>query len=327
MAEFVDKASPYMKMHDDGNTAYFNMISGTVMLLMTVTLVYVLWKTTPKKQKALDPENWVEMPLRKIEEVSHDVKKFRFFFETPMHILGLPIGQHISLKFIDPEGKEVQRSYTPITSDVDSGYVEFMIKVYFKGVHPNFPEGAIVIDPVDNKIITKIKSLIITSTMIPGGKMSQHLNSMQLGDTILMKGPKGHLDYKGRGQFSIAHKRNNIVQYNKKKIGMVAGGTGITPMLQGMHLIMCAAAMYILSCTRGLSTIFFMLYPFVEYEINEPNTLFTPLPLDSRCAVIRAIQRDPKDKTEVWLIFANQTEADILLREELEACERASEGR
>lgn len=72
--------------------------------------------------------------------------------------------------------------------------------------------------------------------MIPGGKMSQHLNSMQLGDTILMKGPKGHLDYKGRGQFSIAHKRDNVVQYNKKKIGMVAGGTGITPMLQGTYL-------------------------------------------------------------------------------------------
>ena len=43
--------------------------------------------------------------------------------------------------------------------------------------------------------------------------------------------------------------------------------------------------------------------------------------------VIRAIQRDPNDKTEVWLIFANQTEEDILLREELEACARASEGR
>lgn len=69
-----------------------------------------------------------------------------------------------------------------------------------------------------------------------GGKMSQHLNSMQLGDTILMKGPKGHLDYQGRGQFTIAHKRDNIVQYNKKKIGMVAGGTGITPMLQGVYL-------------------------------------------------------------------------------------------
>ena len=53
-----------------------------------------------------------------------------------------------------------------------------------------------------------------------------------------------------------------------------------------------------------------------------------PLFLQFICSlVIRAIQRDPKDMTEVWLIFANQTEEDILLREELEACVRASEGR
>ena len=53
-----------------------------------------------------------------------------------------------------------------------------------------------------------------------------------------------------------------------------------------------------------------------------------PLFLQFLChIVIRAIQRDPKDMTEVWLIFANQTEEDILLREELEACVRASEGR
>ena len=48
---------------------------------------------------------------------------------------------------------------------------------------------------------------------------------------------------------------------------MIAGGTGITPMLQ----------------------------------------------------VIRAIVKDPNDQVEVWLIFANQTEEDILLRNELEA--------
>ena len=50
---------------------------------------------------------------------------------------------------------------------------------------------------------------------------------------------------------------------------MVAGGTGITPMLQ----------------------------------------------------IIRAIQKDEADSTELYLIFANQTEEDILLRKELEACE------
>lgn len=31
-----------------------------------------------------------------------------------------------------------------------------------------------------------------------GGKMSQHLASLKVGDTILMKGPKGHVDYTGK---------------------------------------------------------------------------------------------------------------------------------
>lgn len=35
--------------------------------------------------------------------------------------------------------------------------------------------------------------------------------------------------------------------------------------------------------------------------------------------VIRAVLKNPSDKTELWLIFANQTEEDILLRKELEA--------
>lgn len=96
--------------------------------------------------------------------------------------------------------------------------------------------------------------------------MSQHLDSLKIGDTILMKGPKGHLEYQGYGRFTINHKRE-LVPYRMRKIGMVAGGTGITPMLQ----------------------------------------------------VIRAVLKNPKDKTELWLLFANQTEEDILLRDELES--------
>jgi cytochrome-b5 reductase len=38
-----------------------------------------------------------------------------------------------------------------------------------------------------------------------------------------------------------------------------------------------------------------------------------------RLQIIRAILKNPKDKTNLWLIFANQTEEDILLRKELEA--------
>ena len=103
--------------------------------------------------------------------------------------------------------------------------------------------------------------------MYIGGKMSQHLNDMKIGDKILMRGPKGHLEYLGKGSFTIARRKDDIVSYKKKKIGMVCGGTGITPMLQ----------------------------------------------------VIRAVLKNPEDKTELWLLFANQSEDDILLRKELEA--------
>jgi cytochrome-b5 reductase len=34
--------------------------------------------------------------------------------------------------------------------------------------------------------------------------------------------------------------------------------------------------------------------------------------------IIRHVFKDPSDATEVWLLFANQTEDDILLRKELE---------
>lgn len=44
--------------------------------------------------------------------------------------------------------------------------------MYFKGVHPKFPEG---------------------------GKMSQHLDSLGIGDTIDVRGPSGKFLYLGKG--------------------------------------------------------------------------------------------------------------------------------
>ncbi|UYV80291.1 CYB5R3 [Cordylochernes scorpioides] len=148
-------------------------------------------------------------------------------------------GQHIYLSAVI-NGELVVRPYTPVSSDSDHGYFDLVIKVYFKNTHPKFPDG---------------------------GKMSQHLESMKIGDSILVRGPSGKLVYDGRGTFKITlDKKKPPTVAHYKKVGMIAGGTGITPMLQ----------------------------------------------------LIRQVFKDSADSTQLNLLFANQTEKDILLRKELE---------
>ena len=97
--------------------------------------------------------------------------------------------------------------------------------------------------------------------------MSQHLDSLNIGDTIEMRGPKGHMTYLGQGKFTVKQMRKPLEERKANHFGMIAGGTGITPMLQ----------------------------------------------------VINAIFRDTKDSTTtISLLYANQSENDILVREELE---------
>ncbi|KAI6189612.1 NADH-cytochrome b5 reductase 3 isoform X1 [Aphelenchoides bicaudatus] len=180
-------------------------------------------------------------PLKLIEKVrvTHDTRIFRFALPSPKHVLGLPVGQHLYLS-AKVDDKLVVRPYTPTSSDDDLGHVEFMIKVYFKDQHPKFPEG---------------------------GKMSQHLESLKIGDTIDFRGPNGLITYEGKGRFLVrSDKKSPPIAFKAKNIGMLAGGTGITPMLQ----------------------------------------------------IIKDILKHQDDPTKIWLLFANQTEEDILLREELD---------
>lgn len=186
-----------------------------------------------------DPDTKYALKLIEKREISHDTRSFRFALPSGNHVLGLPIGQHVYLS-AKVDGKLVVRPYTPVSSDDDQGFVEFVIKVYYKDVHPKFPDG---------------------------GKMSQHMDAMNIGDTIDFRGPSGLIVYEGRGKFLVRpEKKAHPVLRKVKKIGMIAGGTGITPMLQ----------------------------------------------------IITAILKDPQDDTHMSLLFANQTEEDILLRKELE---------
>jgi len=57
--------------------------------------------------------------------------------------------------------------------------------------------------------------------------MSQHLESLKIGATLLISGPHPKITYLGFSKFET---RNSEVPINRKNFGGIAGGTGITPM-------------------------------------------------------------------------------------------------
>ena len=112
---------------------------------------------------------------------------YRFALPNSTDILGLPIGQHISVAAtIEGQPKEIVRSYTPISSDENPGYFDLLIKSY------------------------------------PTGNISKYVASLKIGQPLKVKGPKGAMVYSPR-----------LV----RRFGMIAGGTGITPMLQIIRAI------------------------------------------------------------------------------------------
>ncbi|GAA5885705.1 hypothetical protein JCM5296_000117 [Sporobolomyces johnsonii] len=176
-------------------------------------LVAALLSLKPKAKPALDSAKWQKFKLVDKIVISPNTAIYRFALPRGQ-VLGLPIGQHVSVS-ATINGKLVQRSYTPTSSDDDIGFFDLLIKSY------------------------------------PTGNISKHFSELKVGDYVDVKGPKGQMRYSP--EFA-------------NKIGMIAGGTGITPMLQ----------------------------------------------------IIRAALKNPRDKTQLSLIYANVSHEDILLKAELD---------
>jgi nitrate reductase (NAD(P)H) len=149
------------------------------------------------RKVALDPKHKRAYTLQKKTVLSRDSFELDFALPTTEHVLGLPTGKHIFLS-ADIDGEMVMRRYTPVTSDYDIGCVKFVIKAY--PPCERFPLG---------------------------GKMSQYLEALTVGSTIDMRGPVGEFDYHGNGKFLKEHEECFATHFN-----MIAGGTGITPVMQ-----------------------------------------------------------------------------------------------
>ncbi|KAG6901850.1 hypothetical protein C0995_007236 [Termitomyces sp. Mi166 len=148
-------------------------------IIITATAFYAKVLHTGRA-KPLNPTAWQEYPLEKKIVVSHNTAIYRFTLPHKQDVLGLPVGQHISVS-AEINGKDIVRSYTPISNDDDRGYFDLLIKSYEKG------------------------------------NVSRHFAQLKLGDNIRVKGPKGNFQY-----------YPGIADH----ISMIAGGTGITPMIQ-----------------------------------------------------------------------------------------------
>ncbi|CAG7785540.1 unnamed protein product [Allacma fusca] len=218
------------------------ILVGVGAIAVTALIAYFL--RSKSRPRTLKDSN-TKYPLKLVQKIdlSHDTRLFRFQLPSERHILGLPTGQHVHLS-AKVNDQLVVRPYTPVSSDDDLGKMDLVIKVYFKNSHPKFPEG---------------------------GKLTQYLNDMPLGATIDVRGPSGRLVYKGEGEFAIrADKKSPPTNYSVRNVNMIAGGSGITPMLQ----------------------------------------------------IIKAVFKESSEKVSLSLVFANQTEEDILCRSDLEKIQK-----
>ena len=73
-------------------------------------------------------------------------------------------------------------------------------QVYFANQHPGYPQG---------------------------GEVTQLLNKVAIGQAVEFKGPVGDFVYEGRGLYARGGQRGQL-----RRLSMLAGGTGITPMWQ-----------------------------------------------------------------------------------------------
>ncbi len=155
----------------------------------------------------LNKNHWVQVTLATKTIITHDTIRFTFRLPDITDCLALPCGKHILLSGTLPDGETVVRPYTPVRpvhQSEEDGTFDLVVKIYFP------------------------------SNGIPGGKMSFGiLNGLKQGDCLRVKGPEGLVRYLGNGQIEA-----NGIPIFVRRLSMIAGGTGITPILQICRHIM-----------------------------------------------------------------------------------------
>lgn len=152
----------------------FEMVPGkliftaTALLVCIIVSVFLEYQSKNKNKPVLDKEKMQEFPLISKTVLTHNTAVYRFGLPKPDQVLGLPIGQHISVQ-ANINGKDIVRSYTPTSLDSDAvGFFELLIKSYEKG------------------------------------NISKYFAELQIGDKVKVRGPKGFYHYQPNMNEEIA---------------------------------------------------------------------------------------------------------------------------
>ena len=196
----------------------FSLIIITILLSLTYIAAYT--KNCNKCKEVLSvvkcrlhATKWKQFKITYIKKISKDTSIYTFNLAYPDDNINLPLGHHIQLR-AKINSKQVVRYYTPIFPRESTNELQLMIKSY------------------------------------PNGTMSKYLSTLTIGHTIDIRGPFGNPSLNSDAyplQKEIESYRDALINKHRTshshgeeiltQLGIVAGGSGITPVLQVLHEI------------------------------------------------------------------------------------------
>ena len=142
---------------------------------------------------ALTPATWTPLAFRESHRVCPSVFLYRFNLPSPLHGSGLRTGQFVAVR-ATVNGAAQERFYSPVSRPEQPGALDLLVKV---------------------------------DATAPGA-MGSFFNALQPGETLEFKGPLGGIEL----ELGPAAEPTGPAGRRVRALGLIAGGTGIAPMLQ-----------------------------------------------------------------------------------------------